>query len=785
MLGSTPKNINSINDRSELFTSFLRELENQEKPSLIVFEDIHWADEATVDFIKFFARRITRFHCLFVLTYRDTEIHSQHPLRSVLGQLPPDSFVRLQLTPFSRQAVEKMAMQKGFKGDDVYSISGGNPFYVTEILASYNVYIPDNIKDSILSSYSRLDENTMPVWQILSCLPTGLETKYLEQLESSYATTIHSGVDLGILVLKENSIFFKHELYRRTIEASLSPIVRIRLNKKILELFRESFEQNGETERIIHHAKNANDYELVVHYAPLAAKQAAIIGAHTEAAKLYLSAIEYYQGDDPDILIRFYEPYAYECYLTSQVNEAIIYAGKSLSLLGQKNDIGRIGNCLRFLSLLYLFDGNRAKSESYAIQSIDVYAHQPPSKAKAMAYANMGRLKAMLDDKDECILWSEKAITMAEDLGDEETLCYAWNSLGTVLSKIHSSRNNGLEFLRKSMNLALKNNYEEYIGHAYANFVAVAVVTRDYLLAKKMLEEGIQFCEDRDLDLGTKYLSIYKARIYLETGYWNEAYNIANNFLTNEEQFSLIKIGPRIIAATIKMRRGDVDVLPQLLEAKKKAFETGQLNRILPSITALLEYEWIMDRRFADQADLDYVINAMGLHGNIYENSAFAYWLLKARKQTLQLDDLYEGFRINDRTTAIEAASLWKRLGCPYEQALALFEGDDNDKKEAISIIQKLGGDAVYNKLKFDMRASGIKSIPRGIRKNTRSNPAHLTERELDILQLLKEGARNKEIGSRLFISSKTVDNHISSIFFKLNVHSRAKAVEQAARLAV
>ena len=785
MLGSTPKNINSINDRSELFTSFLSELEKQEKPSLIVFEDIHWADEATVDFIKFFARRITRFHCLFVLTYRDTEIHSQHPLRSVLGQLPTDSFVRLQLTPLSRQAVERMAMKKGFKGDDVYSISGGNPFYVTEILASYNVYIPDNIKDSILSSYSRLDENTMAVWQILSCLPTGLETKYLAQLESSYATTIHSDVDLGILVLRENSIFFKHELYRRTIEASLSPIVRIRLNKKILELFRESFEQNGETERIIHHAKNANDYELVVHYAPLAAKQAAIIGAHTEAAKLYLTAIEYYQGDDPDTLIRFYEAYAYECYLTSQVNEAIIYAGKSLSLLGQKNDIGRIGNCLRFLSLLYLFDGNRAKSESYAIQSIDVFVHQPPSKAKAMAYANMGRLKAMSDDKDECILWSEKAITMAEDLGDEETLCYAWNSLGTILSKIHSSRNNGLEFLRKSMNLALKNNYEEYIGHAYANFVAVAVVTRDYLLAKKMLEEGIQFCEERDLDLGTKYLSIYKARIYLETGYWNEAYNIANNFLTNEEQFSLIKIGPRIIAATIKMRSGDADVLPQLLEAKKKGYETGQLNRILPSITALLEYEWITDRRFADQADLDYVINAMELHGNIYENSAFAYWLSKARKQTLQLDDLYEGFRINDRKTAREAASLWKRLGCPYEQALALFEGDDNDKKEAISIIQKLGGDAVYNKLKFDMRASGIKSIPRGIRKNTRSNPAHLTERELDILQLLKEGARNKEIGSRLFISSKTVDNHISSIFFKLNVHSRAKAVEQAARLAV
>ena len=785
MQGDIPKTISNINDRVELFTGFLHQLENQKETTLVVIEDVHWADEATTDFIKFFARRITKFHCLFILTYRDTEIDSQHPLRNVLGQMPPDSFARLQLTPLSRYAVEKMAIEKGYKGEDVYSIAGGNPFYVNEILASYNVGIPDSIKDSILSSYNRLDEKTKQAWQILAVLPTGLEVKYLEKMDPSYAMAIHSGTGLKILIIKENLICFKHELYRRTIEASLSPILRMELNKKILDLFQGNFEKNGEIERIIHHAKNANAYEVVTHYSPIAARKAAAVGAHVEASRLYLSAIENYKGDDPDKLIQFYEPYAYECYLTSQVRQAIIYAGKSLSLLEQKNDIGRIGDCLRFLSWLYLFDGNRAKSESYACQSIDAFAGQPPSKAKAMAYANMGRLKAMSDEKDECILWSEKAITMAEDLGDEGTLCHAWNSLGTILSKIHSSAKKGLEFLHKSMNLALKNNYEEYIGHAYANFIAAALVTRDYLLAKKMLEEGIQFCEDRDLDLGTKYLSVYKARLYLETGYWDEAYNIANNILTNEEQFSFIKIGPRITAATIKMRRGDGEVLPQLLEAKEKAFETAQLNRILPAITALLEYEWILDQRIADQADIDYVIKSMELHGNIYENSTFTYWLLKARNQRLPLDDLYEGFAIDDKTTAIKAASLWKQSGCPYEQALALFQGDDNDKREAISIIKKLGADAVYSKLRFEMRASGIKSIPRGIRKKTRSNPANLTERELDVLKLLKEGAPNKEIGSRLFISSKTVDNHISSIFFKLNVHSRAKAVQQATRLAV
>ena len=68
------------------------------------------------------------------------------------------------------------------------------------------------------------------------------------------------------------------------------------------------------------------------------------------------------------------------------------------------------------------------------------------------------------------------------------------------------------------MNLALKNNYEEYIGHAYANLVAIAVVTRDYSLAKKMLEEGIQFCEDRISIWALKYLSVYRAACILKQG---------------------------------------------------------------------------------------------------------------------------------------------------------------------------------------------------------------------------------------------------------------------------
>lgn len=772
-------------DRTAFFTRFFQELINRTDPSVIVFEDIHWADEATLDFIKFLARRITQLQCLFILTYRDNEIHLNHPLRHVLGQLNPGSFTRIQLLPLSKEAVEKMAAEKGYNGENVYSISGGNPFYVTEILASYSPGIPDNIKDSVLSVYNRLDDTTKPVWQILSVLPAGIRISYLEKMEPLSTVAVQQCLDSKILVLNEGILSFKHELYRRTIEESLSPFVRVALNKKILSLFLESFEQNNQIEQIIHHAKNANEYEHVVHYTPLAANQAISVGAHIEAARLYLTAIEYYQGDDIDTLIQFYESYAYECYLTNQVKEAIIYTGKALNLWKKKNDTEKIGNCMRFLSRLWWFDGNRKQAENFGSQAVEILEKQPSSSAKAMAYSNMSQLKMLSDQAEECIFWGEKAIAMAEELADQETLSHALNNVGDVQARMKSSKEKGIALLQQSLEIALKNSYHEHVARAYTNLGHNGLLTKDYQLAKETLDAGIQYCEERDLDSWTTYMLSNKARLNLETGHWNEALRIADNVIKNEDQAPVIKIGALVVAAAIKMRKGDADVLPLLREATAKAFETMELQRIIPAMVALLEYEWITGNNIIETEALDNTMRMVEQMGNMYENSEFAFWLLRARKQRVVLREFYEGYQADNPAMALKAAALWEKSGCPYEKALALFEGSDDDKRKAITIVQGLGANAVYEKLKLEMRGSGIKNIPRGIRKTTQSNPALLTERELDVLQLLNEGMQNKEIAARLFISAKTVDHHISSILYKLEVKSRVKAVQEAIRLEI
>ncbi len=772
-----------ITDRTAFFSQVFLALKNQTHPFIIVFEDIHWADEATLDFIKFLARRITQLPGLFILTYRDNEIHTKHPLRNVLGQLVPGSFSRLQLQPLSKSAVEKLAEEKGYNGEDIYTVSGGNPFYVNELLASYNQGVPDNIKDSILSAYNRLHEKAKDIWEILSVVPTGLELNYFEKINPYYTEAVGICLEHKILLIENKQIAFKHELFRRTIEGSLSPLLRVALNRKILDLFRESFEAHNEIERIVHHAKNANEYDIVVKYAPMAAQHAAALGAHIEAARLYLTGIEYYQKQDKDVLVKFYEAYAYECYLTNQISEAIIYTAKSLEIWKEKKLTEQTGSSLRFLSRLWWFNGNGKNAEQYAAQAIAVLDAAPASKAKAMAFSNMSQLKMLADQSEDCVFWGEKAIAMANELGDEEILAHALNNVGTVQMMTVVTKEKGAAKLLQSLELALKNRYDEHAARAYTNLCSVNVKLKDYVAAEKYLLQGIQYCEERDLNSWTTYMLSWKARLYTETGKWNEALTIADR-LINMETSPPVQISVLVAIGLIKMRRGETNALSFLLQAKKLAFVTQEVQRLLPVLTALLEYEWLTGSIETEQKDIDALTALIKNSDEVADDCSFIFWLKKVRGQTMPGFKLFEGYNITN-ATAVKAASLWEKIGTLYEQALALYEGGEVDKRKAVSIMHQLGATATYEKLIQQMRSSGIKSIPRGMRKSTQANEANLTQREIDIVTLLKDGLQNKEIAAKLFISPKTVDHHISSLLYKLEVNSRTKAAQEAIRLGI
>jgi DNA-binding CsgD family transcriptional regulator len=385
----------------------------------------------------------------------------------------------------------------------------------------------------------------------------------------------------------------------------------------------------------------------------------------------------------------------------------------------------------------------------------------------------------------ECIKWGNLAIQMAREIKDDEILCHALNNVGASQWKVQASQETGRKFLMESLDIALKNSFYEQAARAYSNIIYNSVEAKDYDLAKQFLHDGLIYCEERGLDSSNNYILSLKARMLLETGDWNGAASIAKILLQHPDQPGTIKTGCLVILATIKIRRGEPGAEIPLQEAKALAFKTKEHQRIIPVLIASLEYEWLTAKKIITSEELKIGIGLIEKVDNIFLNSEVSYWLHKTGKKQIDLLELYEPYKLLKEGKINKAADFWQKKGCPFEKAFALFEGNEDDKKNSLLLFQHLGANAVSDKIKMEMRAGGIKRIPRGLRESTRTNPAQLTNRELDVLQLLQLGNQNKEIAGTLFISPKTADHHISSILFKLDVNTRSKAITEAVRLGI
>ena len=152
-----------------LFPAFLDWL--RQTTTLLVFEDLHWADAATLDLVRYVGRRLDGVGAALVLTYRDDELALAHPLRQVLGSLPGASTHRIMLAPLSEDAVTQMAGHAGPSLHDLYRVTGGNPFFVTEVLAGDGSGVPLSVRDAVLARLGGLTPAARALAQQASVVP--------------------------------------------------------------------------------------------------------------------------------------------------------------------------------------------------------------------------------------------------------------------------------------------------------------------------------------------------------------------------------------------------------------------------------------------------------------------------------------------------------------------------------------------------------------------------------------------------------------------------------------
>jgi DNA-binding CsgD family transcriptional regulator/tetratricopeptide (TPR) repeat protein len=764
-------------NREVIFAAALDELERS--PTLVIFEDLHWADEATLDLLKYLGRRIQHARAMLVVSYRDDEVGPRHPLRFVMGDLPRATTHRMSLLPLSEPAVAQLARQAGQPPAGLHRVTGGNPFFVTEALAAVADTVPVSVRDAVLARAMRLGPESRKIAELACVVPGRTESWLLEQAIQCDEAALEGCMNIGMVRSADGALSFRHELARRAFEDSLSQSHRQLLHARVFAAL--SARPHVSAARLAHHAAGARNAAAVMQFTPLAAMQAALVGSHREAVSLYEVALLYAQDTAPDECARLYERLSYECYLTGQHERAIEARRAALEVWRASGARMCEGDALQWLSRLSWFVERRADAIRYGAEAVSTLESLPPSPELASAYNACAQLDMESHELESGIGWAQRAIALAEPCAAKEILCDALGNLGTI--RLIAGDASGWADLERALRIALDDNLQEQVASAYTDLSAMSVSWRQYDKASHWFNEGLAYCEKHDLDGLRRYMLMYRARKNFERGDWPAASEDAEAVLRDPLSTPITRIPALRTLGHIRIRRGDPQAEAALEEAWALGGAVQELQRIGTLAAIRAEAAWLAGDREGVLKAVEPAYELVCQRRDPRMKGELASWLWRIGALEHQPAEIADPYAQEISGDWRAAASNWKRLGCPYEHACLLaWHGTETEQREALEILERLGAAPAAQVLRKRMRAEGVRAVPRGSRVSTRSNRLGLTRREAEILTLVSQGMRNSAIAKRLFVSTRTVDRHVSAILSKLGVQSRGEAAAMASK---
>ncbi|WP_052351937.1 ATP-binding protein [Deinococcus pimensis] len=769
--------------RARIFRTFLTFLNDRPGGASVIIEDAHWADDATLDLLRFLGRRVEGTRTLLIVSYRDDEVGPNHPLRAVIGDLVTcTSTRRLKLLPLSEPAVGELAREHHLDPAALYARTAGNPFYVTEVIESGTDGVPETVRDAVLARAARLSPRARAALDVMAVAGARVEPWLLDDLLGPQVDAVEEGLNLGVLQARPDGLTFRHELARQTILATLTPPRRRALHRQVLDVLTRASGRRVDPARLADHAEAAGDVGLTLTYAVLAAREATKVRAHREACAQLARALVHADHLSPVEQAELLGAYAEECFITDRVSEAIRARSKALGLWEASGHLDRVGETHAHLARLLVGMGRNDEAERESQTALAMLETCPAGSALAFAYWCQAHLRMLNRDNQDAVRWGEQAVTLAEQHQDRSILVLALNTVGTA--RLLEQDERGRALLERSRDVASAAGLDDHVALAYRMLGSVAGELYQFERADRSLQEGLRYCAEHDLDGHGSYMRAWQALSHLYQGRWKEAADTSLSVLARSETAATSRIMALVALGRLRTRRGDPQAWDALDEALVMADRTGTLQRLAPVRAARAEAAWLSGDLDRVEAEARTVYDLACAHRHPWFAGELAYWRWKATGDTTAPAFAARPFALELSGAWQEAADVWEALRCPYEAARArLSSGDEEALRQALRTFEGLGAGPARAMNVRALRDLGVRSVPRGPRAATRANPANLTARELQVLRLVQRGLHDAEIARNLGLSVKTAGHHVSSLLAKLGVRNRTEAGREAVRL--
>ena len=750
------------------------------RAAVFVVEDAHWADDGTLDMLTFLGRRIAAHRALLVVTYRDDEVGSQHPLRARFGELAPVIRTRIHVPPLSLAGVGVLTRGTGHDAPDVHRMTNGNPFFVIEIVKSQADALPDSIREAVLSRAARLDAGPRRALEAASVVPGRVERWLLASiLEADVDTDVETCIERGFLRGAAAAVEFSHELARLAILDAVALSRRRELHAAALRVLEQS---GSNSARLAYHAAEAGDSRSVLQHSPAAAAEASALGAHREAA-LHLANALGCAGLTPAERAELGHRYGDELIMLGRYHEAIEAFDGAGAFHAANGDVEAQAWALVKTARPLVLEGRQQESDDRIAQASRLLAGRPPSRAAALLATAESAAHMLARRFDAAEREGQRGMQLARDVGDQPILAEVSIQSGIALAMNGDDR--GLTRIRDGIAIASEAGADYLVELGYSQIGSGYGEMRLYDVAVPALREGVAFGAAREFG-SAYYVRAWLGRCELELGNWDAAAVIAGDLHRNPRCVGISRFVALLTLAWLRARRGDPDVGVLLDEALEMARAMQHLQRMWPVAACRAEVAWLADGL---DREMELVDEAAGLAAALAYPPAIeelAHWQHLAdgaRRGSVEAARTAFGLSAAGRPDL--AAERWHEVGCPYEAAVAqLLAGGRANLRAAYQQFEALSATPMKVRTAAAMRAAGMR-VPRGPTSASRANPGALTDRELDVLTLVAGGRTNREIAESLGISVKTAGHHVSSVLTKLGVRSRGEAAIAAVRLGV